>query len=256
MDTHESLLFADIGNSRIKLFKDGIKTPFHYKHTGFADNLASYLTVEAFNRLVYSSVNANAENILLSLCRNKKVYDFINIKELLPHQTIIDLRAVKGMGNDRWLGMIGATAYSDPPLITVDCGTAITVNVLDYKYQVLGGAIFAGAYTQKNTLASISEKLGFPKFNFTPEGAGNDTPSAVSLGIIVGVAGGIKMIIEQIIQHDKLKNPGIFFTGGYGGKIQRILAKDFPESIYDENLIFRGMNKIYESTQPHIKNAL
>lgn len=243
----DSILYADIGNSRIKLFKDGLKTPFHYKHNGFADNLSAYLHQEEFNKVVYSSVNTNAENIFLTISRNKKVRDFLNVRDMVSAQTIIDLSGVKGIGNDRWLGMVGASAFEEPPLITVDCGTAVTINVLDFKYKVLGGAIFAGAYTQKNTLASISEKLGFPKFNFNPEGAGNDTPSAISLGVIVGVAGAIKMIIENIIEHDHLENPSIFITGGYGGKIQKILSNHFPDAIYDENLIFRGMAKLYDN---------
>jgi pantothenate kinase type III len=247
MDIKESILYADIGNSRIKLFKDGIKTPFHYKHTGFSGNLASHLAGESFLKVVYSSVNRNAENIFLSIARNKKVTDFVNVKELVSEQNIVDLDGVQGMGNDRWLGMLGATAYEEPPVITIDCGTAVTVNVLDYKFKVLGGAIFAGAYTQKNTLATISDKLGFPKFDFNPEGAGTDTASAISLGVVVGVAGGIRMIIENIIEHEHLDEPAIYFTGGYGGKIQRILAKHFPKSIYDENLVFRGMSKLYEN---------
>lgn len=246
-EIRESILFADIGNSRIKLFIDGIKSPFHYKHNGFAVNLSSYLQQESFDKVVYSSVNTNAENIFLALSRNKKVTNFVNVRDLVNEQTIIDLSGVKGIGNDRWLGMIGATAYNDPPIISIDCGTAITINVLDFKYKALGGAIFAGAYTQKNTLASISEKLGFPKFDFQPEGCGNDTPSAISLGVIVGAAGAIKLIIENIINYDHIDSPSIYFTGGYGGKIQRILANYFPESIYDENLIFRGMAKLYEN---------
>ncbi len=246
-EIRESILFADIGNSRIKLFIDGTKSPFHYKHNGFASNLALYLQVESYNKVVYSSVNANAENIFLTLSRNRKITDFINVGDLVNEQTIIDLSGVKGIGIDRWLGMIGATAYKDPPIISIDCGTAITVNVLDYKYKALGGAIFAGAYTQKNSLAQISEKLGFHKFHFLPEGCGNDTPSAISLGVIVGVAGAIKLIIENIIKYDHIENPSIYFTGGYGGKIQRLLASDFPESIFDENLIFRGMAKLYDN---------
>ncbi|MBX3043584.1 MAG: type III pantothenate kinase [Candidatus Kapabacteria bacterium] len=247
MDTKNSILFADIGNSRIKLFKNGVKTPFHYKHTGFALSLSDYLSHESFDRVVYSSVNYNAENIFTTIVRNKKVYDFVNIKDLIKEQNIVDIRDIIGIGNDRLLGIVGATVFDEPPIITVDCGTAVTVNVLDYKYKVLGGAIFAGAYTQKNTLASISEKLGFPKFDFNPKGAGANTPSALSLGIIIGVAGAIRMIIENIIEFDHLENPSIFITGGYGGKIQKYVVKHFPGAVYDENLIFRGMAKIYDN---------
>lgn len=243
----ESLLFADIGNSRIKLFRDGVKTPFHYRHHGFAASLHQYLQAENFNKIVYSSVNSNAENIFSNIVRNKKVNDFVNVRDFVDKQTIIDLSKVKNIGNDRWLGIIGATTYSDPPLITIDCGTAVTINVLDYKYSVLGGAIFAGAYTQKNTLGTISEKLGFPKFDFEPQGAGTDTPAAISLGIIVGIAGAIRGIIEHVTEHNFLNNPSIFITGGYGGKIQKFLSKDYPEATYDENLIFRGMAKLYDN---------
>ncbi|MDT3739505.1 MAG: type III pantothenate kinase [Candidatus Kapabacteria bacterium] len=247
----ESLLFADIGNSRTKLFKDGIKTPFNYKHSDFAESLSSYLSLESFTKVIYSSVNVNAENIFLSIVRNKKVYEFVNVRDLLPAQNLIDLSQVEGMGNDRWLGMMGATSFGAPPLITVDCGTAVTVNVIDYKYTVIGGAIFAGIYTQKNALASISEKLGFPKLNFSPSGAGRDTASALSLGMVGGVAGGIRLIIEHITETSRLEKPSIYFTGGYGGKILKMLEKIFPDAIYDENLVFRGMAKIYENTRNH-----
>jgi type III pantothenate kinase len=247
MTNPNSLLFVDIGNSRIKLFKEGVKISYNYKFDGFAENLAQYLSSETFNTVVYSSVNINAENIFLLMAKRKKNVEFINVKDLLINQNIIDLSEVHGIGNDRWLGILGATAYCDPPLVTVDCGTAVTVNFLDYKYSVLGGAIFAGAFTQKNNLASISDKLKFDKFNFSPNVAGTDTSSALSLGIIYSVAGGIRLIIERMAENHHLDNPSIFITGGYGGKILKIISKEYPRAIYDENLIFRGMAKIYES---------
>lgn len=244
----ESLLFADIGNSRIKLFKDGIKTAFHYKTSDFAADLSIYLSNERFTKVVYSSVSSNVENIFITLVKNKKIFEFVNVRNLLPKQNIIDLSEVFGMGNDRWLGIIGATASTDPPLITVDCGTAVTVNALDYKYTVLGGAIFAGIYTQKNTLNSISDKLNLVKINFNANSAGYDTSSALSFGLVAGICGGVRRIIDLIVENNGLSNPSIYFTGGYGGKILAHLADIYPTAIYDENLIFRGMAKLYENT--------
>ncbi|GAB1370764.1 hypothetical protein MASR1M45_08260 [Candidatus Kapaibacterium sp.] len=247
MPIRESILFADIGNSRIKLFKEGVKNAYHYKNNDFATQLSSYLQLERFEKVVYSSTSTNVENIFLTFVRNKKVFDSVNVKELLTNQNIINLSNVKNMGQDRWLGLMGAIAYAEPPIITIDCGTAVTVNVLDYKYDVLGGAIFAGAYTQKNTLASLSEKLFFPKMNFTANQIGQDTPSSISYGIVFGIAGAVQKIIENIKSTFGFNNPSIFFTGGYGGKILTHLEDVFPNAIYDENLVFRGMAKLYEN---------
>jgi type III pantothenate kinase len=248
MPINDSILFADIGNSRIKLFIDGIKSAFHYKNADFTPLLSTYLTNERFNKVVYSSVNSNVENIFVNLVKNKKIFEFINVKDLISKQNIIDISKVDGMGFDRILGIIGATAYAEPPLITVDCGTAVTVNALDYKSTLIGGAIFAGAYTQKNTLGALSERLVHYKLNFAADSAGTETGSALSFGIVIGTCGAVNRIIDNIIKMNHVENPSIFFTGGYGSKILQHLTDVYPHATYDEYLIFRGMAKLYENT--------
>ncbi len=246
MPLNNSILYADIGNSRIKLFIEGTKTAFHYKNTEFIVLLSSYIHKERFSKVIFSSVNSNVENIFVNLIKNKKNIKYINVKDLLPKQNIVFLSKVEGMGFDRILGLIGATSYSEPPLITVDCGTAVTINVLDENFSILGGAIFAGAYTQKNTLSALSEKLVQYKLNFATNTLGDNTSNALSFGIVIGTSGAVQKIIENIKETYNFDNPSIFFTGGYGGKILQHINDVYPYASYDEFLIFRGMAKLYE----------
>jgi type III pantothenate kinase len=115
--------------------------------------------------------------------------------------------------------------------IFVDAGSAITIDVVkDGIYQ--GGTICLGIKAMLNGYKNISKaldieldrKIDISKLHTT-------TKEQISYGIIAS--------IKSIIDINRGTLP-LYLTGGDG----RLLAQFFDDAIYDESLVFQGMNKI------------
>ncbi len=63
------------------------------------------------------------------------------------------------LGVDRWVAMIGAWKLTRSACCIVDCGTAVTIDVLDQSGQHQGGIIFPGPYTMRRALSSSTHAL-------------------------------------------------------------------------------------------------
>ncbi|WP_052640045.1 type III pantothenate kinase [Zavarzinella formosa] len=100
------------------------------------------------------------------------------------------------------------------PAIIVDSGSAVTVDLLDEAGFFQGGSIFPGlnlmakslhAYTAKLPLVDPREGTGILP--------GKNTESAMRLGIMNAVAGGIDAIVRELATQC-LQTPRVFLTGG------------------------------------------
>ncbi len=249
-----NIIAADLGNSRIKLMTNDNVLSVEYSDS-WIKNIKSFIPDNS--KVYYSSVNREQEERLLESNEISEVIDFINVKSILEKEEHIKYRHIKGIGVDRVLGMLGATYVANPPLITVDCGTAVTVNALDADYKVIGGAIFSGVFTQLNTLlhntneiadsAGVINERTFLKTTGKMEYAGTNTADALKSGIISSVTGGIMLLTDKIRKNyfndEKIK---IIITGGYGNIIAQEMKSGNYDVSYIQSLILEGIFKIAE----------
>jgi pantothenate kinase type III len=247
-----NLIAADLGNSRIKIMTEDNIVSIDYKDK-WLERIKRF--IPDYSKVVYSSVNSSMEEMLLNSSDIDENIDFINAKAILEKEELIKYRHISGIGTDRILGLAGALSIKQPPVITIDCGTAVTVNALDKTGTVKGGAIFAGAYTQLNALLNETEEIKtnadeLASENFFDdidniEPAGRNTNEALKAGILHSVAGGIIYLIEE---YSSRYFPGeevsIFTTGGYGNYINDILKKKNINSTYIQSLVLEGILKI------------
>lgn len=157
--------------------------------------------------------------------RNSK---FISMESYFNFDT-----AYSNLGIDRIAG-----CYTIENGIVIDAGSAITVDIMSLnKHQ--GGYIMPGIWSFLKSFKEISPVLDVV-FNsqIDLECLPQKTSNAVSFGIIVPVVLSIKHFS---------KDKKIYFTGGDGC----FLSRFFEDSIYDKNLVFRGMKKAL--TQKGIK---
>ncbi len=234
----------DIGNSRIKVL---INDEFYSLE--YSENWKSYLVNLLENSkdtkiAGYSSVNHNIETEFLELMSNFSNIDLIKPKDLIHNQKYIKFGHIQGMGYDRMFGLIGAVYYDEPALITVDCGTAITVNAVDDDGICRGGAIFAGLYTQIKALDNHTDNLknlviDEDEIGF---GIGKNTTQALSLGVIASSIGGITYLVNKIKQNEfNRRNIPIFITGGYAKLLINHINLDNENYIYQEHLVLDGI---------------
>ncbi len=204
-------LLADIGNTHFHIY-DGQRVV----HLSSDEAIKQY----SHTPLKYISVKHTLEK------RITRIEGWTNISDKLSIEGEYET-----MGVDR-----KALCLSYPEGVFVDAGSAITVDVVEEgKYR--GGYIFPGIKAMLESYARISpaletdldERIDLSRLSTTTKGQ-------ISYGIIAS----IKTLIEKHA-HGK----PLYFTGGDG----RLLAGFFEDAIYDETLVFKGIEHALQTNE-------
>jgi len=126
--------------------------------------------------------------------------------------SVVDVRTI---GADRLANARAALLTHRPPLVVLDCGTAITTEVLDAEGRFRGGAIMLGRRLMRKALHENTGLL--PEVAMqqgAPEAVGTDTPSAICGGVDVGAIGAVQRILEQTGQELGVPGCSVIATGG------------------------------------------
>jgi pantothenate kinase type III len=246
MSAKSNVIAIDIGNSRIKLLRDSKLVAFEY-NDDFEIQLIEYLQkCNSKNLLIYSSVNSNIEKVFLSIVRELS-FHIISGLDALKFQNMIKHDHIQGMGTDRLMGIFGALSSTKPPLITVDCGTAVTINAIDEQFNCIGGAILPGIQTQLWSLKLRTTKLKPDSINSNPSPAGTNTKDAISSGVIYGITGAIKEIIERISkEYFEKKDIQIYMTGGGAELLLPYVLENYTSIKLTPDLVCRGLIYLFE----------
>lgn len=135
------------------------------------------------------------------------------------------------LGVDRWLALVAARYSYQLPACIVDCGTAITVDLLDTHGQHLGGVISAGLTLMKKSLAGGTNALPFDNTHY-PLATANFTEAAIYSGTLWAAVG----LIEQVIAKQSLLS--VILTGGDAPLIAPHLS---VTPIVDVDLVLQGL---------------
>lgn len=246
MNSLNKIAVVDIGNSNIKSIIDNRKIISDFS-SDWTKKIITFLheNLSADGIVAISSVQPARFSQLVDKINHK----IITADELLSNQNIIDFSEILGIGNDRLLGLIGALMKYSPPLITVDCGTAVTINILNEIRKCLGGVIFAGIQTQLEALSLKAAQLNRVDLFLENNVVGKKTESAIRNGIIYGVTGSVLYIIEQIIiQHKFQKDINLILTGGSSKLIHPLLEKSNRIFHLEENLVLDGLLHLINQT--------
>ncbi len=136
------------------------------------------------------------------------------------------------LGVDRWLALIAVRQKTNSPVCVVDCGTAITIDVLNSEGKHQGGFICAGLTLMKTALAFNTADL--PLFNSSHHiGLSVETEAAIYNGTLFAACG----LIERVM-HDLPKSTTLFLTGGDAELIAAQLKR--PRTL-ETNLVLQGL---------------
>ncbi len=257
---NKALIAADLGNSRLKLLIAGAEATkakdrycsLSYTDDGnWAESIAGIISRPDVGAALfcYSSVNKPMLDELLKHISPLKDIITADAGEYIGRQTAIDFSRVEGMGTDRKLSLFGALASTKPPFITIDCGTAITVNVVDGRSRCLGGTIMPGLYTQAASLYNAAH--GLPEVSLSLPGAplGANTDDAVRSGIITGVFGALKEIIGGIAaRYFAGAELPVVATGGTVGLLAPMLQEGLRNITINARLNLEGIIYLVEKT--------
>jgi type III pantothenate kinase len=122
------------------------------------------------------------------------------------------------LGVDRWLALLGAWRRSQTPACVVDCGSAVTIDILDTEGRHQGGWIAPGLHMMRNALRQGTD---LPIVEGEGDGElGRDTESAIRNGTLQAVRG----LIEQGMLHAPA-SARLLITGGNAAELSQQLNR-------------------------------
>lgn len=239
------MLLFDIGNTYVKwaLSENGVVEgggQFVY-----APNL-----IETELQNIAAHIKPPAAIAIASVAENKRAEAFtqlINqIWQIAPQFAAVEHRAcgvnnayadMEQLGIDRWLALISAWNTYKKPLCIIDCGTAITVDLVDADGRHRGGFIIPGLLMMQNSLIENTAKVAINTAKaFTLE-PGRNTRDCVRNGCGLAVVG----CLEQIIRRGGFDNRNqleYILTGSDAKCIGQYLSR---EHHYDQELVLKGL---------------
>jgi type III pantothenate kinase len=101
------------------------------------------------------------------------------------------------LGADRIANLIALGDRNQLPSLCIDCGTAITFELLDENKIFLGGAIAPGRAMMRNSMHDYAAQLPFVPLSIdASKEPGKATVEQMLLGIDVGAVGAVKELIK------------------------------------------------------------
>ena len=240
-------LLIDIGNTTtsIGLWNNNkLSKVSNIQNNKFLNEVKKYIKTNITN-VIFTSVISAKDNKLINT-RLKKLFK-CEVKQLKSTSSFLGVtngyKQPSKLGDDRWVSIVASYITYKSPLIIVDCGTAVSIDIINNEGIHSGGYILAGidgykrcfenAYHLKNTKLKETTKLNK-----------NSLPIATDDGITQGYLKMIISLIESI--HDELNknkqlSPRLLISGGYGKIISDNLS---IKNNYEPNLVLRCLGVI------------
>lgn len=142
------------------------------------------------------------------------------------------------LGADRWAAVLGARAGHAPPVGVIDCGTAVTLDVVGADDRHLGGLIAPGLELARQSLSSRTANVrAAPR---SPSGLlGRSTAECVANGVGVGLAGALERWMGDV--DAVLDGVTWLATGGSWPQLRAAIRRPIE---YDPDLVLRGLARV------------
>ena len=119
------------------------------------------------------------------------------------------------IGADRIANAVAAIHTFSLPVIILDCGTAITTEVIDDQKRFLGGAITPGRHLARWALNRRTGELPLVEYSTEiPRAIGTNTTDAIKSGVDLGLLGAIEKILDLTRKAIRKSNSDAVAVGG------------------------------------------
>ncbi len=141
------------------------------------------------------------------------------------------------LGADRWAGLVAARHHLPGASCIIDCGTALTIDVLGANGDHLGGIIVPGRELMRRSLQRETAQVDVD----TPVNhtlfAAKDTADAVQAGIMAAIQGTVENVLRQYEQKG-LSPLTCVLTGGDAPAVLPVLPRG---SLYEPHWVLKGL---------------
>jgi type III pantothenate kinase len=244
-------LALDIGNTFIKagIFDNGelvytTKIKTNDFSPGFINN-------KLISGCAISSVVPSVANKVKDIIKA----DFNITPYLISHKSKfslkIDYKTPETLGIDRLCGTEGAfrlfiskgnSLEVNNAIISIDFGTATTINIIHHPNIFTGGIIAPGIRMMLETLNKNTSQLPEVNLNGYEGLIGKSTNSAIASGVINSTTGLIEQTKKFLLESLNAKNVYTYITGGNAGSIIPHLNFKFE---YEPDLVLKGVNSVF-----------
>ena len=244
-----SYILIDAGNSSLKL-----------SVLDSADNLEIYFTILDYSDLYHNLIEQLSEfivsNVIISNVNKAMVSHIVTDVSLLlwnvvPYQVVTQQNKYgistrysnpRLLGCDRWLALIAARAEFQKAICVVDCGTAVTIDVLTEEGMHIGGFITPGLDMSRNALGYHTNNLPLILrdehiINDSSSFLANNTQDAIIGGTLYQLSAYLERVVAEIKQ-EVGNNIECIITGGDAVILQELISHHFS---YREKLVLDGL---------------
>lgn len=235
-------ILVDIGNTRIKwaIMNDSeVMAPKSLVHSQaeFEKSLASE----------WASIGNAPVQLAVSCVSAEQINQSVKhiAKSLWPSITIYEAESTATgpgvnngyknpaqLGVDRWLGLLAARQMTRQAVCVVDCGTALTIDLMNEQGEHIGGVICPGLTMMRESLCAGTSALPYDDLDY-PIGLSDATLPGIYSGTFLAAAG----LIEQIVSR-QARRPHILMTGGDAAKLASYLG--YQSSLVPD-LVLKGL---------------
>lgn len=254
----DTVLLADVGNSRIKLarlddFAAGAGLPTVARRQdldsrGFhPDNLERWLLAAApgpaviLVASVYEAAASRLEATVaeISATKHRPVRQRRIGHQDLPLSVALDEPHKVGIDRLAAAAAAGLVKPAGRPAVVVDCGTAVTVDMLAADGRFLGGAILPGPALMARALAEGTSRLpavAAAVGGELPAMPGRSTEAAIAAGIGHGIRGAITRLVAEA-RAASGGDAATILTGGWAEAVRDVL----PDAVVIPDLVLTGI---------------
>lgn len=250
------ILALDIGNTAVKggLF-DGAALSRTFRFAtdpaasvpAYRHALRHHLAGAEVRRVGIASVVPAVTGRLAEAVRAETLRPALVVQHTLVLPFAMGYETPETLGTDRLAAAAGAlaryrAARPGRPLVVVDAGTAVTVEVVSADDVFLGGAIGAGPDLVRRALAGGTAQLPEVMPVLPRRAVGRSTREAIQSGLLLPFLDGTRGLLARIT--DELRTePFAVATGGWGA----LLAEHLPEIDHAEpHLVLHGIRALLD----------
>ena len=238
-------LLVDIGNSRVKwatLDKEGLSPSqsFPRSKTGIKASLnKAWKSLTDIEAIYVANVGGDKLSEQLSEWSEKTWQ--LTPKTIKSEQKRFGVsnayEEAEKLGIDRWLSLIAARQHARQAQCIIDCGTAMTIDIVTKTGQHQGGMILPGLSLMRSSLASNTDALTEEKGEQEFKTLAANTYSAIQAGTLYSVTA----TLERIISDLKLsfKNQIRFIITG--GDAEHLLPLLSDELHHYPDIVLKGL---------------
>lgn len=150
------------------------------------------------------------------------------------------------VGADIVADAVAALEKFQPPIITIDMGTATTIGVISQGRTYEGGLLLPGVNVSLEALSHRAAQLPDISLQHPKTLIGKNTEDCMRSGIVYGTAGMLDGIIDRIREEFPGQEVSVVATGGNAPVIVRYCRNPI---VYDKYLLMEGLWTIYQKNR-------